>query len=1741
MEREPVSKFSQLKAMISRNILLKKRAGRKTIAECLMPIWFLVFLVLLKSLLLDPNFDPIVTEPADTPIGLDFAINQLNENTSYTLYIVPNTPETRSFTDLMQEYWSSEISWPLPGQGPFLPLSFVFLETEEELVATYANDTLTFPVKLAIVFDENPLLKMSYTVRNHPDLTPLAPPSRLYAAGDACRNPNASAIYPEYNAFGSCPINSYFFSNFLIIQSIVEGTWLKLKMPDAEVPVYLKHLTMQLFPKGPYVDESSLLVLRYLVPFYMVLSLSQFILYLLTVIVGEKEKKIKEGLRMMGLSDSVYWLSWFLVYMVFVIALTLVATGVLYGMKVFQKSNVGLIYLLFILYDISILMLAFLMTTFFDKARVAGIFGAMAVSFLNLFYYIQVATGDATPTWLYWFLGLISPTGFALGMDKALLLEITTPNGVTVDSLWEGPGLPLAGSYIMLSFDIVFYFLLAYYLDNVLPSEFGAKRSPYFFLLPSFWRKPQKKSNMDGQINHGYGSDDDSAKNEDLEAIPESMRGKEVLRIRGLTKTFQPFRRPRMTAVNGLNLDVYEGQITAILGHNGAGKTTLFNMLTGMTSPTKGSAFLYGYDLSDSNQLEEIRRMTGICPQHDVLFDLLTPVEHLAFYAKIRGVREDLMNNEVEKALKDIDLTSKRNTPAGKLSGGQKRKLSIGIALIGDPKIVFLDEPTAGVDPYSRRHLWSLLQQRKANKVILLTTHFMDEADLLADRKAIVSKGKLRCMGSSLFLKNRFGVGYHLTFVLNDSFRDTDAVRKLVESYVETAKFNRHYGRELSYVLPRQYVASFPPLFSKLESLVNSGEANEMGFNSYGVSMTTLEEVFLKLGEEAELAEQTTEFAAIKSEGKDQNNPNSTWELLNKLDVPIRESHRGQTLRALLKVRGMNMIRDPMAVFFQVIMPVVFAALGIWLGTLATERTVEEKRSFSFDLYGGQFDSSSLLYSETEDTGMSSFWSEYVQFNGFNLESYSGDFPDILNLLLKNQSSHWAAVDTRETYSLDRLNETWFEGTLPENVNNPFPYKHTRLRLNDTLIHIPPLMINSISNTLLKLHSIAENISLSVHPLPYTSPPGSGFDPGSFTSAMFIGMLFVLAPSALACEIVLDREIHAKNLLRVNGLTFGQYYGSFFIVLGSMMVTTCILILLLIFAFHLQALITPVAISLLAILYILFCPAGILFATCCSYLFKTLESAQSIFPNVSTIIGFIPFLAVILCDMFQTGGSTELASALHIGFCFIDVLYIPYGILYYVNRIYFLCLLTPNVGENPVDFCNNLSWSDYMTPEIVSIFAALIIHITVYYFLLIIIDIKHAGGSARDAFSCFKQSKPVGSQMDNSAFVAEEYIGGGDSDVQAENLRVQKILYEPHTSPEETPVVLIHGLHKNYYGTAGNSSAGCRRGAKTNASVSPAVNYMSFAVQSGEVFGLLGHNGAGKTTTMKVITAEEAPTSGRVQVDGHDIVSNQSDAFQALGYCPQHDALWRNITVREHMEAYANIRGIVPSHITRIVDLFLSGLQIEQHADKYAKNCSGGTRRKLSYALSMLGRPAIVLMDEPSTGMDPQSKRFLWNTISASFQGKRGAILTTHSMEEADALCSRLGIMVKGELRCVGTGQHLKNRYGSGYLLELKLKSLSSETSGSASFTDVDSSRTQRKENLITFINSLFTSAHVQESFEDRVIFGISQDNISSLAETFRTLEEAREKLSIEEYSFSQTTLEQVFIKFAHEQEDVFE
>lgn len=172
----------------------------------------------------------------------------------------------------------------------------------------------------------------------------------------------------------------------------------------------------------------------------------------------------------------------------------------------------------------------------------------------------------------------------------------------------------------------------------------------------------------------------------------------------------------------------------------GAGKSTLFNILTGLTSPTLGTAYVFGYDIRNHADMTMIRRMTGVCPQHDILFDELTPREHLHFFAAVRGILHDEIDAEVTKTIKDCDLNENCDKIVKFLSGGQKRKLSVAIAIIGNPRIIIFDEPTAGVDPYSRRCLWQLLQSIKQGKVILLTTHFMDEADILADRKAVITK-----------------------------------------------------------------------------------------------------------------------------------------------------------------------------------------------------------------------------------------------------------------------------------------------------------------------------------------------------------------------------------------------------------------------------------------------------------------------------------------------------------------------------------------------------------------------------------------------------------------------------------------------------------------------------------------------------------------------------------------------------------------------------------------------------------------------------------------------------------------------------------------------------------------------------------------------------------------------------------------------------------------------------------------
>ncbi|KAA3669979.1 ATP-binding cassette, subfamily A (ABC1), member 1, partial [Paragonimus westermani] len=219
----------------------------------------------------------------------------------------------------------------------------------------------------------------------------------------------------------------------------------------------------------------------------------------------------------------------------------------------------------------------------------------------------------------------------------------------------------------------------------------------------------------------------------------------------------------------------------------------------------------------------------------------------------------------------------------------------------------------------------------------------------------------------------------------------------------------------------------------------------------------------------------------------------------------------------------------------------------------------------------------------------------------------------------------------------------------------------------------------------------------------------------------------------------------------------------------------------------------------------------------------------------------------------------------------------------------------------------------------------------------------------------------------------------------------------------------------------------------------PSVNQLTFAIHPGECFGLLGVNGAGKTTTFRMLTGSLKPTFGVAYVNGYNVVDQQRQAHRSLGFCPQFDAVHHLLTGRETLTLYARLRGVPEHSIPQTVSTLLTDMGLAPHADKVAGAYSGGNRRKLSTAIAILGDPQVIFLDEPTSGMDPLAKRFLWDQIIRLIKSGKSVLLTSHSMEECEALCDRLGIMANGQFRCLGSVQQLKNKFGSGYTVELRI------------------------------------------------------------------------------------------------------
>jgi len=302
-----------------------------------------------------------------------------------------------------------------------------------------------------------------------------------------------------------------------------------------------------------------------------------------------------------------------------------------------------------------------------------------------------------------------------------------------------------------------------------------------------------------------------------------------IIEVQDLKKSFGEF-----LAVENLNLKINRGEVFGFLGPNGAGKTTSIQMMVGLLRPSSGQVFI------DDQEVQEIDKGTiGICPQELVLWDYLTCKESLMLMGDLYEVPGEKLKKRVDKLLNDLFLTEKANTVVSQLSGGMKRRLNLALALIHEPEIVVLDEPSEGLDPQSRRVLWNYIRSLRDDegKTVILTTHLMDEADRLSDRVAIIDHGKLLRLDSPKNLKKETGEGDVVEMIISDPKKNQEFINsvKKLEGIHSVVQVNTQIN-----IRARDAVGKLPLIMDELKQL-------GLRVVDLSVRQNTLEDVFIDL------------------------------------------------------------------------------------------------------------------------------------------------------------------------------------------------------------------------------------------------------------------------------------------------------------------------------------------------------------------------------------------------------------------------------------------------------------------------------------------------------------------------------------------------------------------------------------------------------------------------------------------------------------------------------------------------------------------------------------------------------------------------------------------------------------------------------------------------------------------------------------------------------------------------------
>ena len=1666
----------------------------------------------------------------------------------------------------------------------------------------------------------------------------------------------------------------------------------------------------------------------FMLGFFLIITYAIPLTRFIYVMVKEKETKSKEGMKIMGLTETYYFLSYFIQF--FVLNLIHSISNSLIASLIFKHIPYIYIFLFFFLFGMNIFVLVFFFQSFVDKTKLAMI---VSILLYFLMYFLSSSfTGKGIKHYIRMLVSLLPPIALQLGLNVMARFEVNQKEFKKGDINLRYRDYCIKDMIIMFVIDFFLFLFLGYYFQNIVSHDFGMSRPWYFLCTKSYWKKkienekeinkkilkkireenisksniclnnsPHKKvfnkkhfkdvysnsmslfSNI--SLNTAENTRINNFQNENIYA--DLNKPGDTLKLKNIKKTFSDGKK----ALNGITLNLYKNEIFALLGHNGAGKSTLISILTGLYIATEGEAEYNKMNILNEISMEQFRKVIGICPQHDVLFPQLTVEEHLKLFCVFKGLTNEIqIRKEVKKSLHDFSLINKKDTKIINLSGGQKRKLSIAIALIGGSKVIFLDEPTSGMDITSRRNLWDILKRYCENRIIVLTTHYMEEAAVLGKRIGIISNGNLVCLGSTLFLIEKYG-----KFISINIIKDKNSVNHEIIKFIKNI-YDDHdneieievLSEEILFRIPKfkrrnNRKFDFEKFFSKLDENLKN-----LKIKSYTASMPTLEDVFLNVSSLEKMRSQNKNDLSEKLKIDvdrilfDDSNYNQKYSFIKKFYIDLSVS---------IKKRFIQIYRDSKTFVLEILCPILLILMGLFVS--------------SIEYFP---DNPKFKLTPSEITNKSQIILYYNRclwpFQTFPEEVIKGYDKSIKNLEVEK-------INMTQEYSLYSIIDFW-NAVAEKNYSNNYGSYYC-LRFDQTfhqyeiLTTVNPIarqgavvysnyMFQNIIKYVTKNNNLQINFVNYPLPLPNEDKDNSQ-ERNNVTLVFFVSIAFTLIPANFITIIIKERETNTKHLQIISGISLLSYWLNNFIfeLIKYYFIGGISVLFIFLFGFYKKY---------LYLLYLLYGPSMVAFTYLFSFIFSTESSGQNAVIVVNFVGGALAGSVVLILRLFEDlvkyGKKLQYFFRIIPSFCFCfgynellsmnslfyvddeyyddydtiislkyvgcDCVFMAVEIIVYLlilfvfenqKNIFKCCynskLFKPelkdkvdinnnnnntrgeniesnnlnnnsNNHENIIDISNN-NKNNNNNENIIDISNnnknnnnhENIIDISNNHENIIDISNNHESNNNHEKVvnvSTINERKnnqenkliEVSNNNENNNEISNinemnlnNINNSNDENIILENLNSIKGDIKDTQVIKEIQKANVKDLSKANYSIVVQNlimTFKKRPFCNTPKTITKAVKNLSFCLKYGECFGFLGVNGAGKTTTFKCLSNEYIPSNGKIFIDNKELNSNFNEIRTLIGYCPQFDSIFEYMTVYENLEFYSKIKGMKLDKMKEIINALLIEMNLFQYRNKISGKLSGGNKRKLSVSIAMICNPPIILLDEPSTGMDPEARRFMWSVIhKISIRKKKSSvIMTTHSMEEAETLCQRIGILVNGQFKCLGSSNYLKEKYGFGYEINLHISGLGEHKFKNMIYNFQNVYEKVNKDNIKEvlcyykkngfieelnkgrfgykmmkeleiwgeislhklfswiyyienvlklmklvkeYFNNIKCCDFVDNSFVFRVLREHSE-NEKTIGFLFGLIEKYKSKFCVEEYSIQLTSLEQIFNKFAKEIEN---